>query len=160
MKAKAFDHKWTLSRHCARKYSAESAGLRRNQTLVTHAGEWETSWIADWLNFNLLMKSSNNPFLFPHPHLQVDSLKVTISVYFCVLMGQKCENVRNLKRQLSSEEKAFPCSPRCFYFLEEHGGRREKTLVSRNACSFGLLERPVGALPKQKFRVPWVPGAL
>lgn len=76
-------------------------------------------------------------------------------------MGQKCVNVPNSKRQFSSpEEKAFPYSPRGLYFLEEGRGHWDKTLVSRNLCSLGLLESPVGSMPEQKFKVPWVPGAL
>lgn len=117
------------------------------------------SGIADWINFNLLMKSNiTTSFLFPHPDLSIGTLKVSMSVCFCVLMGQKCESVHNLKGQLSSPvEKASPYILTGFYFIFwRRRGHRDKTLVSRNQVVFGLLEGPVGGMPEQKFWVPWV----
>lgn len=59
---------------------------------------------------------------------------------------------------LSRKRHSHIAQEACNFWRRE--GHWEKTLVSRNLCSLGLVESPIGSMPEQKFRVPWVPRAL
>lgn len=133
---------------------AESVGAQA-QTLVSHAGKQETSWNCRLDKFYLAHeKQYNTPFLFPHPHLSVGTLKVSVSVCFCVLVEEKCESIQNSKGQLSSPmEKAYPYSPGdfYFYFLGEGEAIGTKSSYLEIHAVLGYQKVQLGGMPEQKF---------
>ena len=81
---------------------AESAGAEADSNIGILLGNKKTPRIADLVDFNLCMKSNvATPFLVP-TRVGVGALQISMSVCFCVSVGQRCESMCNSKGHVAS----------------------------------------------------------